>query len=82
MVMCKSMMMGVATNIVAAWPTLPSVSSNSSHCHPADSVFNTIIIFLSDVICRSLKKITSEIECVYLLHHHLCSATPLYWLLS
>ena len=25
-ILCESMMMGVATNIVAAWPTLPSVS--------------------------------------------------------
>ena len=24
--LCESMMMGVATNTVAAWPTLPSVS--------------------------------------------------------
>ena len=26
MALCESMMMGVATNIVAAWPTLSSVS--------------------------------------------------------
>ena len=26
MVLCESMMMGVATNIVVAWPTLSSVS--------------------------------------------------------
>ena len=38
MVLCESMMMGVATTIVAAWPTLSSIASNSSHCHPADTV--------------------------------------------
>ena len=46
----ESMMMGVAKNIMAARPTL---SSNSSHCHPADSVFDTIIL-LSHAICPSI----------------------------
>ena len=42
MVLCESTMMGVATNIVAARPTFSSnIASNSSHCHPADSVFDT-----------------------------------------
>ena len=49
----ESMMMGMATNIVAAWPTLPILASNSSHCHPADSVFDTNI-FLSHAIYPSL----------------------------
>ena len=48
---CKSMMMGVATNIVAARPTL--LESNSSHCHPADSIFDTNIL-LSRALCPSL----------------------------
>ena len=37
--------MGVATNIVAARLT-PLLASNSSHCHPADSVFDTNIFYL------------------------------------
>ena len=53
MVLCESMMMGMATNIVAAWPTLSTIASNSSHCHPADSVFDTNIL-LSHAICPSL----------------------------
>ena len=53
MVLCESMMMGVATNIVAARPTLSSIASNSSHCHPADGVFDTNIL-LSHAICPSL----------------------------
>ena len=44
--------MGIATNIVAAQPTLSSVSSNS-HCHPADSVFDTNILYLV-LFCPSL----------------------------
>ena len=83
-------MMGVGTNIVAAWPTHPNVSKQQySYCHPADSVFDTNIL-LSHAICPSLcryglivtKKIESEIERVYRLHHRLCSTTPLDWLLS
>ena len=65
------------------------LASNSSHCHPADSIFDTNIL-LSHAICPSLcrysletKKIASKIEHVYRLHHRLCSsATPLDWLLS
>ena len=53
MVLCESMMMGVATNIVAVWLTLSSMASNSSHCHPADSVFDTNIL-LSHAICVSV----------------------------
>ena len=76
-------MMGVATNIVAVRLTFPLLASDSSHCHPADSVFNTNIL-LFHAIYPSLcwyglvtKKITSEIEHVYRLHHRLCSAMPL-----
>ena len=47
------MMMGVATNIVAAQLTLPNISSNSSHYHPADSIFDTNIL-LSHAIRPSL----------------------------
>ena len=51
---------------------------------------STIIFFyLMLRICPSFcryglvtKKIASEIECMYRLHHRLCSATPLDWLLS
>ena len=82
----ESTMMGVVTNIVAGRSTLPR--SNSSHCHPVDSIFD-INILLSHAICSSLrwyglvtKKITSKIECVYRLHHRLCSVPPLDWLLS
>ena len=50
MVLWESMMMGVATNIVAARPTLTSIASNSSHCHPADR-WSTL---LSHVICPGL----------------------------
>ena len=67
---------------------LPVLVSNSSHFHPGDSVFDTNI-HLWHAICPSLyryglvtKKITSEIERVYRLHHRFCSATPLDWLLS
>ena len=49
----ESMMMGVATIIVAAQPTLPILASSNGHCHPADSVFDTNI-FLSHAICPSL----------------------------
>ena len=52
--LCESMMMGAATNIVPVRPTLSSVSKQqySSHCHPADSIFDTNnIILLSHVIC-------------------------------
>ena len=51
--LCESLMMGVATNIVAARPTLSSIASNSTHCHPADrsSILN---ILLSHAFCPSL----------------------------
>ena len=74
--------MRMATNIVAAQPVL---ASNSSHCHPVDSVCDTNVL-LSHAICPNLslvtKKIASEINCVYRLHHHSCSAMPLDLLLS
>ena len=64
-VLCESMMMGVATSIVAAPPTLSRLASSSSHCYPADSVLDTNIL-LSHAFCPSLcryglvtKKITS-----------------------
>ena len=72
-------MMGVATNIVAARPTLSSVSKQQySHCHPADSVFDTNIL-LSHAICSSLcryglviKKFASAcIDCIIA-----CAAVP------
>ena len=51
---CESMMMGVATNVVAVRQTLiSSIVSNNSHCHPADSIFDTNIL-LSHAICPSL----------------------------
>ena len=42
-------MMGVAKNIMVAQPTILILTSNSSHCHPADGVY----ILLSDTICPS-----------------------------
>ena len=46
-VICESIMMGVATNIVAAWPqTLSSISKQgvySSHCMVA---YSTLIFYL------------------------------------
>ena len=64
------------------------LTSNSSHCHPADGIFDNNIL-LSHAICPSFcryglvtKKIASEIKRVCRLHHHLCSATSLDWLLS
>ena len=67
MVLCESMMMGVATNIVAARPILSSIASNSNHYHPADSIFDTDNFFYLDhairpSLCRYglvIKKITS-----------------------
>ena len=50
-VICKSMMMGVAKNIVAA-RHFPVLASNSSHCHSADGVFDTNIL-LSQAIYPS-----------------------------
>ena len=81
----ESMMMGMAKNIVIArGQHFPLLTSNSSHCYPADGIFDNIIL-VSHAICRYglvIKKIASEIEHVYRLHHRLCGATPLYWLLS
>ena len=40
-IICESMMMGVATNIVvvhAANTDIPVLASNNSHCYSADSV--------------------------------------------
>ena len=77
-VICESMMMGMATNIMAARPVL---ASNSNRCHPADGVFDTNIL-LSHAICSSLcryglvtKKITSAcIDCIIA-----CAAVPCPW---
>ena len=77
-------MMGVVKNIMAAWPIMYAmIASNSSHCHPANGILYTNIL-PSRGICPSLckcgfvtRKIMSEIECV--IHHRLCSATPLDW---
>ena len=46
-------MMGVATNIVGAQPTLSSIASNSTHCHPADRS-STLYFLLSYAIRLSL----------------------------
>ena len=86
MVICESMMMSVATNIIATRPTLPSISKQgfcSSHYHPADSIFNTNIL-LSHAICPSLcryglvtKKIASIMSCIdYIIT---CAAVPRPW---
>ena len=81
---------GVATNIVAAQcgQRFPFLASNSSHCHPADGVFDTNIL-LSNAICPSLCRCgldynsnKEDRERVYRLDHRLCSSTmPLDWLL-
>ena len=72
--------MGMATNIVAAQPTLPSVS----HCHPADSVFDTNIL-LSHAICPNFCRyglvLNKEQDRVRVSITSLL-ATPLDWLLS
>ena len=86
MVLCEVMMMGVATNIVAARPTLSSIVSNSSHCHPADRCSTLIFFYLMLFVQVSVGIWLSnkeDRERVYRLHHRFCSsATPLDWLLS
>ena len=86
MVLCESMMMGVATNIVAARPILSSIASNSSHYHPADRCLTLIFFYLMLFIQVSVGIWLSnkeDRERMYRLHHRLCSsATPLDWLLS
>ena len=93
--LCKSMMMGAATNIVAA-PIImdlqrgqyfPVLASNSIHCHPADSVFDTnnnnyysISCYLSKYAWLSNKEDRKRDRA--LVSINLCSATPLYCLLS
>ena len=73
-----------------AWPQtswqrgqhFPILASNSSHCHPADSVFDTDIL-LSHAFCPSLCRIWLSIKQRRSRDHRLCrSATPLDWLLS
>ena len=82
-----------------AWPQtlwecgkhFPVLAIKSSHCHPADSVFDTNIL-LSHAICPSLCMYIwltcsnkEDRERLYRLHHRLCSTAtpaPLYWLLS
>ena len=39
-------MMGVATNIVAVQLKFPVLASDSSHCHPAESVSTLIFFYL------------------------------------
>ena len=57
-------------------------ASDSSHCHPADSVLDTNIL-QSHAICPSIYGLVLDRERMHRLHHRLCSsATPLYWLLS
>ena len=81
------MMMGMATNIVAARPTLPVVlACNSSHCHPADrsSVFDTNnIILLSHAICPSLCRyglVTKKIASACIDYIIACAAVPRPWI--
>ena len=77
-----------------AWPLtlwqcgqhFPVLASNSSHCHPVDSAFDTNIL-LSHVICPSLCRyglVTKKIVSAYIDYIIvLCSsAMPLDWLLS
>ena len=45
-VICEFMMMGVATNIVAARPTLSSIGS---YCYLADGLFDTNILLFVQV---------------------------------
>ena len=81
MVLCESMMMGMATNIVAGRPTLSSIASNSSHCHPADSVFDTNIL-LSHAICPSLCRyglVTKKIMSACIDYIIACAAVPHPW---
>ena len=54
MVLCESMMMGVATNIVAVRPTLSSIASNSSHCRPADKCSTLIFFYLMPFVQVSI----------------------------
>ena len=61
----------------------PVLASNSSHCHPADGVFDTNIL-LSHAICPSVyryglvrKKITNEIERVYRLQAYISITSSL-----
>ena len=53
--LCESMMMAVATNIIDSTANTSHgvLISNSNHCHPADSVFDTNIL-LSHAVCPSL----------------------------
>ena len=48
----------------------------------ASSTYSSISCYLSKFLQVVTKKIASEIKRVYRLHHRLCSATPLDWLLS
>ena len=70
--------MGVAKT---SWKRSQLFSVLASHCHSADGIFNTKFIscYLTKSLCRYnlVLKIASEIEFMYRLYHHLCSATPL-----
>ena len=72
--------MGVATNIVAAQPTLSSIVSNSSHCHPDNSIFDTNI--LHHAICPSLCRydlVTKKIASTCIDYIIACAAVPRPW---
>ena len=78
MVLCESMMMGVATNIVAARPTLSSMASNSSHCHPADRC-STLIFFYFMLFVQVSVGITKKIASACIDYIIVCAAVPCPW---
>ena len=78
--------MGVATNIVAVWPTLSSIASNSTHCHPADRS-STLNILLSHTFCPSLCRymygsVTKKIVSVCIDYIIVCAAGPRPWIMD
>ena len=78
MVLCESMMMGMATNVVAVRPTLSSIASNSSYCYSVDSVFDTNIL-LSHAVYPSLCRyglVTKKIANVCIDYIIACAAVP------
>ena len=77
MVQCESMMMGMATNIVAMWPILSSIASNSNHCHPADSIFDTDNSSISS-LCR-YGLVTKKIASACIDYIIACAAVPRPW---
>ena len=73
-------MMGVATNIVAAWPTL----SRISNCHPAFSVFDTNILLsyaikFVQVSVGRYGLVTKNIASAFIDYIIACAAVPCPW---